>query len=55
MGPYRALAVSDSMYFELNLKIKGDEDVDEDFSKGYLEPSAAVIESNPRLTFCIAA
>ncbi|CAN6253711.1 unnamed protein product [Urochloa humidicola] len=39
MGPYRALAVSDSMYFEFHLKIKGDGDGDgdEDLSKGYLE------------------
>ncbi|KAF8671991.1 hypothetical protein HU200_049811 [Digitaria exilis] len=34
MGPYRALAVSGSMFFEFNLKIKGDGVVDEDFSKG---------------------
>ncbi|CAL4959020.1 unnamed protein product [Urochloa decumbens] len=34
-GPYRALAGLDFMYFELNLKIKGDGPVDdEDFSKG---------------------
>nr|XP_034569175.1 uncharacterized protein LOC117833681 isoform X2 [Setaria viridis] len=39
MGLYRALAVSDSMYFEFHLKIKGDGDLDEDFSKGYLEHS----------------
>ncbi|CAL5055289.1 unnamed protein product [Urochloa decumbens] len=40
MGPYRALAVSDSMYFEFHLKIKGEGDADEDLSKGYLEHSA---------------
>ncbi|KAG2653154.1 hypothetical protein PVAP13_1NG434000 [Panicum virgatum] len=34
------LAISDRMYFEFHLKIKGDEDVDEDFSKGYLVHSA---------------
>ncbi|CAL4952411.1 unnamed protein product [Urochloa decumbens] len=33
-GPYRALGGLDFMYFELNLKIKGDGPVDEDFSKG---------------------
>ncbi|CAL5074245.1 unnamed protein product [Urochloa decumbens] len=32
-GPYRALGGTDNMYFELNLKIKGDGEVDEDFSK----------------------
>ncbi|KAL6856859.1 hypothetical protein ACP4OV_018241 [Aristida adscensionis] len=39
-GPSRALAASDSMYFEFNLKIKSDEAVDEDFSKGYIEHNA---------------
>ncbi|CAL5018945.1 unnamed protein product [Urochloa decumbens] len=51
MGPYRALAVSDSMYFEFHLKIKGDGDVDEDFSKGYLEHSGICHSQQPMTRF----
>ncbi|CAL4918702.1 unnamed protein product [Urochloa decumbens] len=51
MGPYRALAVSDSMYFEFHLKIKGDGDVGEDFSKGYLEHSAVRHSQQPTTKF----
>ncbi|CAN6253696.1 unnamed protein product [Urochloa humidicola] len=51
MGPYRALAVSDSMYFEFHLKVKGDGGVDEDFSKGYLEHSAVCHSQQPTTTF----
>lgn len=40
-GPNRALAVTDSMFFEFDLKIKGDGAVDEDFCKGLLEHSVA--------------
>uniref|UniRef100_K3XSA1 DUF6598 domain-containing protein n=1 Tax=Setaria italica TaxID=4555 RepID=K3XSA1_SETIT len=36
-GPYRAIGGLDFMYFEYNLKIKGDGAVDEDFSKGLRE------------------
>ncbi|CAO2175101.1 unnamed protein product [Urochloa humidicola] len=35
-GPYRALGGRSHMYFEFNLKIKGEGAVDEDFSKGYI-------------------
>ena len=51
MGPNRALAVSDSMYFEFHLKIKGDGDVDEDFSKGYLEHSGVCHWKQPMTHF----
>jgi hypothetical protein len=47
MGPYRAVAVSDSMYFEFHLKFKGDGDVDEDFSKGILVHSAICHSQQP--------
>nr|CAB3447564.1 unnamed protein product [Digitaria exilis] len=50
MGPYRALAVSGSMFFEFNLKIKGDGVVDEDFSKGCLEHSAVRHSRQPTTT-----
>ncbi|KAF8643665.1 hypothetical protein HU200_066722 [Digitaria exilis] len=43
-GPFRALAVTDSMFFEVHLKIKSDDDaVDQDFSKG--QPMAVPIRS----------
>ncbi|CAL4959042.1 unnamed protein product [Urochloa decumbens] len=36
-GPYRALAAHSNMYFEFDLKMKGEEGaVDEDFSKGFI-------------------
>ncbi|CAO2175125.1 unnamed protein product [Urochloa humidicola] len=34
-GPYRALAAFCNMYFEFDLKMKGEGAVDEDFSKGF--------------------
>ncbi|CAL4928201.1 unnamed protein product [Urochloa decumbens] len=40
-GPGRALAVTDTMYFEFHLKIKDDEAVDKDFCKGLLEHNTA--------------
>ncbi|RLN09375.1 uncharacterized protein C2845_PM11G18050 [Panicum miliaceum] len=58
MGPYRALAVSDNMYFEFHLKIKGDGDIDEDFSKGYLQHSAVRHSKQPTTNFlysCLSA
>ncbi|KAJ1281914.1 hypothetical protein BS78_03G009700, partial [Paspalum vaginatum] len=36
-GPFRALAVTGTMYFEFHLKIKCDGAVDKNFSKGFLE------------------
>ncbi|TVU28413.1 hypothetical protein EJB05_19930, partial [Eragrostis curvula] len=36
-GPYRALSGRESMFFEFHLKIKGEDTVDKDFSKGLLE------------------
>lgn len=40
-GPYQALASADSMFFEFNLKIKGEDAIDQDFSKGLMERDAA--------------
>ncbi|CAL4952481.1 unnamed protein product [Urochloa decumbens] len=41
-GPFRALAVTDSMFFEVHLKIKSDDaEADQDFSKALLEHSAS--------------
>ncbi|CAO2194273.1 unnamed protein product [Urochloa humidicola] len=41
-GPFRALAVTDSMFFEVHLKIKRDEDAaGQDFSKALLEHNAS--------------
>ncbi|TVU22978.1 hypothetical protein EJB05_32703, partial [Eragrostis curvula] len=36
-GPNRALSLSDSISFEFNLKIKGEDTADQDFSKGEIE------------------
>ncbi|EAZ07960.1 hypothetical protein OsI_30214 [Oryza sativa Indica Group] len=46
-GPNRALAASDNIYFEFHLKIKGDEGVDKDFSKGLLEHSTICYTKQP--------
>ncbi|TVU51684.1 hypothetical protein EJB05_03125, partial [Eragrostis curvula] len=35
-GPYRVLSGLDSIFFEFHLKIRGDEGIDQDFSKGLL-------------------
>ncbi|KAL6648789.1 hypothetical protein ACP70R_013013 [Stipagrostis hirtigluma subsp. patula] len=46
-GPYRVLAVTDSMFFEVHLKIKCDGKVDKDFSKGLLVHLAGSYISQP--------
>uniref|UniRef100_A0A0E0IA68 DUF6598 domain-containing protein n=2 Tax=Oryza TaxID=4527 RepID=A0A0E0IA68_ORYNI len=43
-GPKRGLATKGSMYFEFNLKIKGDGATDKDFSKGFIEHDAVAYE-----------
>ncbi|RLM93717.1 hypothetical protein C2845_PM08G01550, partial [Panicum miliaceum] len=57
-GPYRALGGTSHMYFEFDLKIRGEEAVDEDFNKGLLElhafmhtfgvPCTSSLQSYPR-------
>ncbi|KAL6627000.1 hypothetical protein ACP70R_030726 [Stipagrostis hirtigluma subsp. patula] len=48
-GPYRALTVTDSMFFEFHLKIKCDGEVDKDFSKGLLEHMAVRYRRQPMI------
>ncbi|CAN6274850.1 unnamed protein product, partial [Urochloa humidicola] len=40
ISPIRALTVTDSMFFEFHLKIRGNGDGDQDFSKGCIEHNA---------------
>ncbi|KAM0836146.1 hypothetical protein ACQ4PT_062494 [Festuca glaucescens] len=48
-GPNRGFVVSDRMFFEINLKIKGDETTDDrDFSKGVIEYSRVPLISSKR-------
>ncbi|VAH42946.1 hypothetical protein VPH35_027400 [Triticum aestivum] len=47
-GPSRGFVVSDTMFFEINLKIKGDNITgDRDFSKGVIEHYLVPFESQP--------
>ncbi|BAT03710.1 uncharacterized protein [Oryza sativa Japonica Group] len=46
-GPNRALGATDKMYFEFNLKIRDDGDVDKDFCKGVREHNAICYTKQP--------
>ncbi|CAO2205092.1 unnamed protein product [Urochloa humidicola] len=46
-GPFRALRVTDNMFFEVHLKIKSDDAADQHFSKALLEHSASHYTRQP--------
>ncbi|CAO2199511.1 unnamed protein product [Urochloa humidicola] len=54
-GPYRALAAFSNMYFEFDLKMKGEGAVDEDFSKGFKVLSVFKHTSGVPCTFSLAS
>ncbi|CAO1943004.1 unnamed protein product [Urochloa humidicola] len=54
-GPYRALGGTDNMYFEINLKIKGDEEADQDFSKGLVVHRCYTVDVAKPNTFSLSS
>ncbi|XP_010234482.1 uncharacterized protein LOC100825793 isoform X2 [Brachypodium distachyon] len=55
-GPRRGFVISDSMFFEINLKIKGDQTSDDkDFSKGVIRHWRVPFDRRPMITHLLSS